>query len=380
MAIIDVVKYESTSDEFVWKHPVQDLKLGTQLVVNVSQKAFFVKGGQICDEFDSGTSTLKSGNIPLLNKLINLPFGDESPFQAEVWYVNLLSFLDNKWGTAAPIQLEDPKYKVIVPVRAFGQFGISIGDPRKFLESLVGNMSDFSVDKVMDYFKGVLVSSVTSAISKKIVLDGISVLEIQAMLNDVSGFCKKEIEQEFLKYGIQIENFFVMSINFPEDDPSVVKLKEAKDLAAKVNIAGKDVYQMDRSFDVMDKAAENEGTMGGTMGAGMGMGVGFGMGNVMGNMASNMNPGQQNQIRNDQDSVPPPPPSAVHYFVLINNQQNGPHTLESMKHMVAQKQINRDTLVWRKGMSEWGNILDQDDLKVLFDDIPPPPPPRPSNS
>ena len=374
MAMIDVVKYESTGDEFVWKHPVSDLKLGTQLVVNVSQKAFFVKGGQICDAFDSGTTTLKSGNIPLLNKLINLPFGDDSPFQAEVWYVNLLSFLDNKWGTSTPIQLEDPKYNVIVPVRAFGQFGMSIGDPRKFLEALVGNMSDFSVDKVMDYFKGVLVSSVTASISKKIVLDGISVLEIQAMLNDVSDFCKKEIEKEFMKYGIQIENFFVMSINCPEDDPSVVKLKEAKDLAAKVNIAGKDVYQMDRSFDVMDKAAQNEGTMGGTMGAGMGMGMGFGMGNVMGNMTGNMNTGPQNKQGQGAGSTPPPPPSGVQYFVLINNQQNGPHNLESMKTLIAQNQINRETLVWKEGMSDWDNIMDQEDLKILFSSEPPPPP------
>ena len=375
MAIIDVLKYESTLEQFVWRHPVQDLKLGTQLIVNVSQKAFFVKGGQIYDEFDSGTHTLKSGNIPLLNKLINLPFGDDSPFQAEVWYVNLVSFLDNKWGTSVPIQLEDPKYKIIVPIRSFGQFGMSVIDPRKLLESLVGNMSDFSVDKVMDYFKGALVSSITSCISEKIIKDGISVLEIQANLSDISEYCKKEVEKEFLKYGIQIENFFVMSINFPEDDPSVVKLKEAKDLAAKVNIAGKDIYQMDRSFDVMDKAAENEGSMGGTMGAGMGMGMGFGMGNVMGNMAGNMNTGNSNQQSNSSSTGPPPPPSKdVQYFVLINNQQNGPHTLDTIKFMIGNNQINQETLVWKQGMANWENIMKHEDLKVLFDQIPPPPP------
>ena len=97
MAILDIIKYESNAEEFVWKHPVEDLKLGSQLIVNTSQKAFFVKGGKILDEFKSGTTSLKSGNIPLLNKLINLPFGDSSPFQAEVWYVNMISFLDNKW-------------------------------------------------------------------------------------------------------------------------------------------------------------------------------------------------------------------------------------------------------------------------------------------
>ncbi len=375
MAFIDVIKYESNSDEFVWKHPVEDLKLGSQLIVNTSQKAFFIKGGQIFDEFDSGTTTLKTGNIPLLNKLINLPFGDDSPFQAEVWFVNMMSFLDNKWGTPAPILLEDPKYKVIVPVRAFGQFGLSIEDPRKFLELLVGNMTDFSVDKVMDYFEGVVISSITSGIGKKIVLDGLSILEIQAVVSDVSLFCHKLIQEEFEKYGIKIENFFIMSINVPEDDPSVLKLKEAKDLAAKVNITGKDIYQMDRSFDVMDKAAENEGTMGGTMGAGMGMGMGFGMGNVMGNMTGNMNTGNQNKADSSGNTSPPPPPSAnAQYFVLLDNKQNGPHHLNAIQDMINKNVINRQTLVWKEGMSEWGNIMDQNDLKEMFDKIPPPPP------
>lgn len=372
MAILDIIKYESNAEQFVWKHPVEDLKLGSQLIVNTSQKAFFVKGGKILDEFNSGTTTLKSGNIPLLNKLINLPFGDSSPFQAEVWYVNMISFLDNKWGTPAPILLEDPKYKVIVPVRTFGQFGMSIENPRLFLEQLVGNMSDFSVDRVMDYFEGVLISSITSAIGKKIVSEGSSILEIQAILSEVSMFCKQVLQEEFSKYGIKIENFFIMSVNVPEDDPSVVKLKEAKDLAAKVDIAGKEIYQMDRSFDVLDKAAENEGTMGDTMGAGMGMGMGFGMGNVMGNMTGNMNAG--NQTRQSGSSLPPPVPQSIEYFVLIENKQNGPHTLANLESMMNQNKIDRNTLVWRQGMSDWGNISEQDDLKQLLNKIPPPPP------
>ena len=372
MAILDIIKYESNAEEFVWKHPVEDLKLGSQLIVNTSQKAFFVKGGKILDEFKSGTTTLKSGNIPLLNKLINLPFGDSSPFQAEVCYVNMISFLDNKWGTPAPILLEDPKYKVIVPVRTFGQFGMSIENPRLFLELLVGNMSDFSVDRVMDYFEGLLISSITSAIGKKIVSEGSSILEIQAILSEVSMYCKQVLQEEFSKYGIKIENFFIMSVNVPDDDPSVIKLKEAKDLAAKVDIAGKEIYQMDRSFDVMDKAAENEGTMGDTMGAGMGMGMGFGMGNVMGNMAGNMNTGNQNG--KSGNSIPPPVPHSIEYFVLIENKQNGPHSLKSLESMMNQNKIDRNTLVWRQGMSDWGNIMEQDDLRQLFERIPPPPP------
>lgn len=371
MAIIDVVKYDSSDEVFAWKYPSENLRLGTQLVVKTTQYAFFIKGGKVLDEFKEGTYTLKSGNIPLLHSIVNIPFGGDTPFQAEVWYVNLLSKLDNKWGTLTPIQLEDPKYNIVVPVRAYGQFGMSISDPKRFLQALVGTMKDFSTEKVVEYFKGKLISTITSAIGKKMVLDGISILQINVLLDELSEYCKGRVQQEFENYGIKIENFYLMSINVPESDPSVIKLKEAKDLAAKVKIAGKDVYQMDRSFDVMDKAAQNEGTMGDTMGAGMGLGLGFGMGNQMGNMANQMNVGQNQQTQSPK-TPPPPPNQNVQYFVIINNQQNGPHSIDSIKLLIGQGQVTKESLVWKEGMSEWGNIMDQNDLKSLFGAVPPP--------
>lgn len=376
MAIIDVVKYEGNDEEFAWKFPSENLRLGSQLVVKTSQHAIFVKGGEILDDFNEGTYTLKTANIPLLGKIINIPFGGDTPFQSEVWFINLISKLDNKWGTPTPIQIEDPKYQIIVPVRAFGQFGMSIEDPRKFLQSLVGNMTDFSAAKVVEYFNGKLMSVITSAIGKKMIIDGVSVLQINAILDEISEFCKEKISEEFSNYGVKIENFYIMSINVPESDPSVIKLKEAKDLAAKINIAGKDVYQMDRTFDTLDKAAQNEGTMGNTMGAGMGLGLGFGMGNQMGNMTNNMNLGQNNSEQQNIQSpqVPPPPPTLNQYFVLINNQQNGPHTIDNIKILINKGEVTKETLIWKEGMEDWINIMEENDLKAIFGSVPPPPP------
>jgi membrane protease subunit (stomatin/prohibitin family) len=373
MAVIDVVKYDGSDEIYAWRYPSDNLRLGTQLVVKTSQYAFFVKGGQILDEFKEGTYTLSTGNIPLLHKIINIPFGGDSPFQAEVWFVNMITKLDNKWGTPTPIQLEDPKYNVVVPVRAFGQFGMSISDPKLFLQTLVGNMREFSTEKIVEYFKGKIISETTSAISKKIVLEGVSVLQIHAILDDLSDYCKEKIKQEFLNYGIEIENYYLMSINVPESDPSVIKLKEAKDLAAKINIAGKEAYQMDRGFDVLDKAAQNEATMGSTMGAGMGLGLGVGMGNQMGNLTNNLNP-QQNQQTQGSQGPPPPPNVNAQYYVLINNQQNGPHSIDSIKQLISQGQVNRDSLVWKEGMADWANVMEQNDLKLLLGQTPPPPP------
>lgn len=364
MAILDVVKYQANDNEFVYKFPSEDLRFGTQLIVSISQTAFFVKGGKILDQYESGTYTLKSENIPLLNRIINLPFGSSSPFQAEVWFVNLISKMDVKWGTATPIQLEDPKYGVIVPVRAYGQYGYRISNARLFLETLVGNMIAFSSDKISDYFKGKVLSSLTSLISSKLIKENVSILEINALLDEMADFALNNLNSDFNKFGIELINFNFISINVPEEDPSILKLKEAKDLAAKVRIIGRDVYQMDRSFDVLDKAAQNEGgAVGNLMGAGIGLGVGLGAGNQMGSVASNLN-----------TNTPPPPPPLIEYFILLNNQQNGPFNLKKLNDLIVSGTMNKDTLVWKTGMANWDNAGSQIELASLFNSTPPPPP------
>jgi membrane protease subunit (stomatin/prohibitin family) len=366
MALIDVVKYQAEENEFIWKFPSSDLRIGTQVVVNPAQHAFFIKSGEILDEFTSGTHTVKTENIPLLNKIINLPFGGNSPFQAEVWYVNLISKLDNKWGTTNPILLEDPKYGIIIPVRAFGQYGFKISNPRIFLETLTGNLPSFSADKIQEYFKGKIISSLTSLISKKLARENISILEINMFLDELSLFCQVNISEEFKKFGLEIVNFYFMSINVPLDDPSVVKLKEAKDLAAKVKITGKELYQMDRSFDVLDNAAKNEGGVAGNlMGAGLGIGLGVGVGNQMSNVSGNLN---------TQNTPPPPPPPTSLYYVLINNQQNGPLSFDQLKQLIVDVRVNKQTMIWKTGMENWVLITEIPEVSNLFNQTPPPPP------
>lgn len=368
MALIDVVKCELNSQDLVYKFPSEDLRLGTQLVIYTGQTAFFVKGGKVLDEFTSGTYTLKSENIPLLNKLINIPFGKESPFKAEVWFINQLAILDTKWGTATPIQLEDPQYGVLVPVRSYGQYGLRVKEPRKFLETLVGNMTSFTVDKVDSYFKGKIMSQLVNNISTKIAQDKISILTINAHLLDISQFVENALTSDFEKYGLGIENFTVMSINVPEDDPSFIKLKEAKDLAAKMKIAGKDVYQMQRSFDVMEKAASNEGGSGSFVGAGVGLGMGIGVGGQIGNMV--------NQTMNTSPAVPPPLPT-IQYYVAMGGQQQGPYDMTTILGYINAKLINKDTLVWKQGMASWTKIGDVPDFTQIFNSCPPPLPPQP---
>ena len=364
MAIFDVVKYDVDDNEFCYKFPSEDLRIGTQLVVYPSQTAFFVKGGKIYDEFSSGTYTIKSENIPLLNKLINIPFGSQSPFKAEVWFINQITKLDIKWGTSTPIQLEDPRYKIIVPIRAFGQYGIRITEPRRFLEMLIGNMTSFSAEKIEQYFRGKVVARLSSLISQKIALDNISVLEISAYLDDMSEYCNNTLNKTFCKYGIEVVEFSVMSINIPQDDPSLIKIKEAKDMAARLAVTGNNVYQMERSFDVLQQAAANEGVGGQFMSLGTGMSVGMGVGATIGNIAAqtiNTNP------------TPPPIPVEATYYIFVNGQQYAGKTRSDIADWVMRGIITKDSLVWKSGMPTWVKASQVPELASLFANQTPPP-------
>lgn len=370
MALVDVVRCKMDDNELCKKFPSSDLRIGSQLIVYPSQIAFFVKGGMIYDEFEAGTFTLKSSNIPLLNKVINLPYGGESPFKAEVWFINLTTKLDLKWGTNATIQLEDPKYNIIVPVGGFGQYGIRVIDPKIFLKTLIGNMSDFSAQKVDNYFKGKMMSLLNSLIARKIASDKISILEINTHLVEMSEYCNREINNSFEKYGLELVDFSIVSITFPEDDPSIIKLKEAKDLAARLKIAGKDVYQMERSFNVLETAAGNEGMGGQMVGVGAGLGVGMGVGSAMGNMAS--------QMINTNPIAPPPLPQETFYHVYMNGQQLSGITLQNIIMFIRNGMMSRDTLVWKPGLPQWVNAIQIPEIASMFNQqaqqVPPLPP------
>ncbi|MEG1981867.1 MAG: SPFH domain-containing protein [Clostridia bacterium] len=293
MAIVKVVKYNGNSDVFVWKYPSEELGTWTQLIVNESQEAILFKGGQALDLFTAGRHTLDTANIPILNNVINLPFGGHSPFTAEVWYINKIHSLDIKWGTASPIQLQDPKFNVFIPLRSFGQFGIKVSDSRKFLMKLIGTLPTFTKDDVIKYFKGIYLTKVKDTISSYLINKKISILEINAYLDELSEFLKERMSPIFEEYGITLVNFYVNDINVPEDDTAVIKLKDALAKKAEMDIVGFS-YTQERSFDTLEGAAKNtgggqSGLMGAGIGLGMGVGVGGAFGGAMGDITESMN-------------------------------------------------------------------------------------------
>lgn len=368
MAIVDVIKCEVNDKELIYKFPSEKIRIGSQLVVYPAQTAFFVKGGKIYDEFADGTYTIKSENIPLLDKVINLPFGGDTPFQAEIWFVNQIALLDCKWGTQTPLQMEDPKYEVIVSLRAFGQYGFKVANPRLFLERLVGNMKSFTASKLEEYFRGVILSKLTSIIYEKLSQEQMSTLTINSQVDMLSDYAKRRLADVFNEYGIAIELFNIISISLKEDDPSFKRLKEAKDMAAQIKIIGRDDYRMTRSFDVLEKAAENEGDN--MMNTAVGLGAGINIGNQIGTMAAQ----QLNTLGAITDDVPPLP--VVKYYLAINGKKEGPFTTEQVEQKYNGGEISASTLMWKKGMKNWEALSQVDDFRHLFDEDCPPPIPN----
>ncbi len=294
MAIIDRIKFDGLrngNEWLVYRYPGEEFVMGTQLIVGEGQVAVFVKGGQALDYFIAGTYTLAASNIPLLQGIINLPFGGKTPFTAEIYFINKTTKLDLNWGTVDPIQLIDPKYNIKLRVRAFGQIGMKVDDYRIFLTELIGTMNPLEMvnySKMLNYFKGILVMKTKSLIAQAIINNKVSALEISASIDDISEYCKSEISEEFDRFGIRVVNFFIQSINFPDEDFEEIN-KILRDKAS-FDIIGDSRYVTKRSFDTMEAAAGNEGSLAGALsGAGLGLGVGAGLGSLLGDIATGIN-------------------------------------------------------------------------------------------
>ena len=288
MAIINWLKYDGGPDVFAWKHPEEELSTWTQLIVNESQEAVLFREGRATDVFQAGRYTLTTENIPILAELMKLPFGGRSPFTAEVWYINKAMTLDIKWGTPSPIQLQDPKYKMFLPVRSYGRFGLRIEDSKRFLFNLVGTMSIFDRQTMEEFFKGLYLTKVRDAISSYLVHKKISILEINAYIDEISDFVYKKISPVMFQYGIELMNFYINDISVPEDDSAVKTLKDALAKKAEMDIIGYD-YTQERSFDTLEGAAKNPGSSNSALlGAGLGLGMGAGIGRLVGGMAQEL--------------------------------------------------------------------------------------------
>ncbi|MCI8338761.1 MAG: hypothetical protein HFH62_08825 [Lachnospiraceae bacterium] len=234
MIIIDRIKYDGLGVDSKWliyKYPSENFVLGSQLIVNQGQEVLFFKGGEALDLFGAGTHTLSTGNLPVLNKIINLPFGGKTPFSAEVYYVNKTINFDLKWGTSTLIPLEDPKYGLILNVSARGQYGIVINNSRLFVSRIIGAIPNGTVvDSLMvrKYFNGLVNSKIKSVTAEYMIKKQISFLEISQYLSQLSDLFMEVLGKEFDRFGIELISFCCESIAPQREDyERLRKYKEA---------------------------------------------------------------------------------------------------------------------------------------------------------
>jgi membrane protease subunit (stomatin/prohibitin family) len=238
-----------------------------------------------------------------LNRLINLPFGSQTPFTAEIWYVNKTVKRDLKWGTQGAIQVIDPVYNFPVSVRAFGRWGIRIEDSRKFVTQIVGTLHTADSAKIEEYFIGEIVQRLSDALAKFFTELNISAFQASAKINELSTFVGKDISAEFARFGIEIVNFNVERISIPPEElqkfQDILGRKMEIDQISKSQVG--QAYTTMRTFDTLEKAASNEGgatgaMLAGGLGAGLGLGAGMQAGQKIGEA---MNPMPQASAAND---------------------------------------------------------------------------------
>jgi len=277
---IEVIEWlDDSGNTLLYRFPVQgqEIKNGARLTVRESQAAVFVFQGQIADVFAPGLYTIDGGNTPILSKLGAWMHGFNSPFKAEVYFVNTKQFNDLKWGTANPIMMRDSDFGM-VRLRAFGIYSIRIGDPRAFIKEVAGTNGHFVTEDIEGQLKRTLVSGFSDALAES----KIAALDLASNYDELGKFVRGKMTDEFKTYGLELTKYVIENISLPEE------VEAAMDKRTSMGVIG-DVgrYAQFQAADAMRDAAQN--TSGGA-GTGAGLGAGFAIGNAMaGAMTNAMN-------------------------------------------------------------------------------------------
>ena len=234
--LASVIKYEGPNDVLIWKHPIEDFNMGSQLIVHESQEAIFFRDGKALDLFGPGRYTLTTQQIPLLENLYKLPTNTEV-FHSEVYFVNLVVQTNIKWGTDSKVRMFDPNSGLSVDLGASGEFTLRVINSRKLLIKLVGTTSQLKNGDVVSYdpysinaltgkFRALVVSKVKTILSRVITENNINILEVDAHVETIASSLKSEINEVLEEYGLIIPEFYVNNILTPDDDPNFRKLRE----------------------------------------------------------------------------------------------------------------------------------------------------------
>ena len=232
--LLEVIEWtEDSRDTLSYRFPDDDkaIKNGAQLIVRESQMAQFVYLGEFGDTFGPGKHTLTTDNIPVLTKIKSWPFGFNSPFKADVYYVVTRLFTGNKWGTSNPVMLRDNDFG-IVRVRAFGTYDFKIVDVKTFLREVAGSDHNFRLDEFADTMRSRIVSIFTDAIASA----KIPVLDVAARYTELGDALLPLINPQVVaKYGIEITSFIVENVSVPPEVEAAIDKRSSMGVIGNLN-------------------------------------------------------------------------------------------------------------------------------------------------
>lgn len=401
------------------------IRYGSSLRVKDGEVAVFVykqKDGP-CQDFIVGPhdDTIKTANFPVLSSIVGLAFGGESPFQAEVYFINLqgtnqVKFVVPYFDVADP---RLPDYPVPVAVRGTLTFGIE--DYKAFIK--LNRLIDFSLDTFKKRIRDTITRKIKGLVSNIPSNFGMPVVQIERKIDEISDFLESKLKERIDEFGVKMKFLDIGAIEIDKESESYLKVKaltgdimtKTMNVQADLNIKNlidtqalnienlKETMRIQREegqyaqhlqtqqnnlgafstglqADILKTTAQNMGQMG-TMNLGggndntinpagimTGMMVGGAFGNQMAGMMNNMGQQMQNSM-----NTPPPMPN-VQYLVSINGQQSGPFTMPQLQQMSMAGQITKDTYVWKQGMAQWELAGNVKELNSLFVPTCPPPP------
>jgi excisionase family DNA binding protein len=286
--IFDVVEYpKEMRDEIVHRFPESgpaDLRIGSQVIVREGQNVVFMRDGKALDVFGPGRHTITTANIPLLIDLISKAFNNRTPFTAEVFYVSMREFADQKWGTPQPIIVRNPGVGLgVALLQGFGTYSFQVNDPQQFVNQIVGAQGYYRTSDIEDRLRTMLLSKLQDLLGETTAKS--NVMELIGQTNELSAGVRALSQDDFKAIGLTLKSFYIGNLK-----PSS---KSAEELRA-MGMLDMQTYTQLQAADAMRDAAQNPS---GGAGLTAGIGAGLGIGNVMTEALNNANKGQSSSAQ-----------------------------------------------------------------------------------
>lgn len=200
------------------------------MTVRESQAAVFVNEGVIADVFTPGRYTLSTENMPVLTKLKSWKYGFNSPFKAEVYFVNTKQFTDQKWGTSNPIMMRDAEFGML-RLRAYGIYSYRVSDPVKFLKEIFGTNASYDTTSIEGQLKRTIVSGLSDMFAEA----KIPALDLAMYYDELSEQGKKKMMPKFNDFGFSITSLLIENISLPEEVEKVLDKRTSMGVSEKVS-------------------------------------------------------------------------------------------------------------------------------------------------